>query len=81
MFRIEAEVEKRVVVRTCHQRDIAASAPIAATGPPPRNEFLAPERKTTVAAVAGFYRNDDFVNKHWNFSEKGKGRLITSRPG
>ena len=38
--------------------DVAAAAAVAAAGSAARNELLAPERKTAVAAVAGFHRDD-----------------------
>ena len=65
MFGIEAEMQQRVVVLAGDQDHVAAVAAVAAAGTAAGNEFLAPERKTAVAAVAGFDGDYDFVDKHW----------------
>jgi hypothetical protein len=64
MLGIEAEVQKRVVVRTGDHDDVAASTAIAPARSTARDEFLSPERKTAVAAVTGFDQNRDFVYEH-----------------
>ena len=43
---------------------VAAAAAVAAAGSAARDEFLAPERQATVAAVAGFNQDGDFVYEH-----------------
>jgi hypothetical protein len=43
--------------------DIAAPPAIAAARTSAWNELLAPERKTTIAAVAGFYPDFNFVDE------------------
>jgi hypothetical protein len=63
VFGIEAEVKKRVVVLAGGHDDVAAAPAVAAARTAARDEFLAPERKTPVAAVAGFDQNPDFVYK------------------
>jgi hypothetical protein len=64
MFGIEAEVKKRIVVLAGDQRHIAAAAAVAAAGSAAGNEFLTPERKAAVTAVAGFNVDYNFVYKH-----------------
>jgi hypothetical protein len=64
MFRVVTQVEQRVVVLAGDQNDITAIAAIAAAGAAARNEFLAPERKNTVAAVAGFDVDYYLINEH-----------------
>ena len=44
--------------------DVAAASAVAAAGAAARDELLAPERKTAVAAVAGFHVNSYFIDKH-----------------
>jgi hypothetical protein len=57
-------MKESIVVLAGDQNYVAAAAAIAAAGSPAGNEFFAPERKATVTAVAGFYCNDYFVDKH-----------------
>ena len=64
VFRIEAELEQRVLMFRGHQRDIAATAAIATARPAAGHVFLAAERKTPVAAISGFHGDDYFVDKH-----------------
>jgi hypothetical protein len=45
------------------QDDAAAMTAITTAGAAARDKLLTPERKTTVAAVAGFNQNSDFVYK------------------
>ena len=63
MFGIKPEMEQRVVVVARDHDNIAAAASIAAARTASGHEFLAPERKTSVAAVAGLHLNFDFVNE------------------
>jgi hypothetical protein len=60
---IEAEMQKSIVVLAGDQYHIAASASVAPAGAATRDIFLAPERKTAVAAVAGFDGNNDLVDE------------------
>ena len=39
-------------------------AAIAATGAAAGHKLLPPKRKASVATIAGFNRNNNFVNKH-----------------
>src|SRR5580704_9175323 len=64
VFGVETEVQEGIVMLAGDQDHIAALASVAAAGPAARNEFLAPEGETAVAAVAGFDRNYDLIDKH-----------------
>jgi hypothetical protein len=64
VFRVEAEMEERVMVLACYHRDIAAASAIAAARPSARHVFLAPEREATVSAIAGLDADFDFIDKH-----------------
>src|SRR5579862_9800421 len=68
VFGIEAEMQERVVVRAGDHNHVAATAAVAAAG----DELLAAKRETTVAAVAGFDANDDFVYKHVGLSRNAE---------
>ena len=61
---IEAEVQQRVVVLARDHHHVAAAPAVAAARAPARHIFLAPERKTTVAAVARLHADSDFINEH-----------------
>src|ERR1035437_7846223 len=63
MFRIEAEMEQGIVVLGGHQHHAPATAAVTAAGSAARDELFTPRRQATVAAVAGFDGNDDFVYK------------------
>ena len=63
---IVAIAKKRVVVGIRFEIDAAAVAAIAAGRAAARDVFLAAERDTAVAAVAGFYKDFCFVNEHEN---------------
>jgi hypothetical protein len=63
VFGIEAEMEESIVVLAGHQYDIAAPASVTTAGAAARHVFLAPERKTAVAAIAGFDGNDYFIDE------------------
>ena len=56
-------MEQGVVMLRGDHLHVAAAAAVAAAGSAARNELLAPERKTAVAAVSSFDGNDDFVYK------------------
>ena len=61
VFGIETEMEQRVVVLARDHHHVTAAPAVAAARTAARDKLLAPERKTAVAAVAGFDGNDDFV--------------------
>src|SRR5579884_309589 len=61
MFGIESEMKESDVVVAGDERDVPAATTVAAAGAAARDVLLAPERKTPVAAVAGFDLNPDFV--------------------
>ena len=61
VLRIEAEVKKSVVVLAGHQSYVAAAAAVASARTTSGDVFLAAKRQTTVAAVAGFNLNRNFV--------------------
>ena len=61
VFGVEAEMEQRVAVDGRDHGDVAAMAAIAAAGAAARYVFLAPERKTAVAAVACFDGDNYFI--------------------
>ena len=73
-------MQQRVVVLAGDQDDVAAAAAVAAARSAARDKLLAPERQTAVAAVAGFDRNDDFVDKHEYAAKRIKAGSVTSRP-
>ena len=68
---IEAEFEKRVLVRIGHEIDAAAVASVAAAGPASRHELLPPEGNTAMSAIAGPYGDFGFVDEHWDLATKG----------
>jgi hypothetical protein len=63
MFRIEPQVEQRVVVLARNQDNIAAVSTIAATRTATRHIFFAPKREAAVTAVASFYRDCDLIDE------------------
>jgi hypothetical protein len=64
-------MQQRIPVDRSRHDDIAAVPAIATARPPARNVFLAPESETSVAAVACFDGDSDFIYKH----EKGRWSL------
>jgi hypothetical protein len=64
VFGIEAEVKERVAVDGRDDDNVAATAAIAARWAAARHVFFAAEGEAAVAAVAGFYRNSYFIDKH-----------------
>ena len=64
VFRIEAEVDQRVVAFAGFHDDVAAAAAVAAGGAAARNKLLPAEGHAAVATVAGLDANYRFVNKH-----------------
>src|SRR5260370_5388770 len=61
---IEAEVQQSVLVWTCDQENIAATAAIAAAGSAARDKFFAAKSQAAVAAVTCFSGDTDFVDEH-----------------
>ncbi len=68
VFRIEAEMQQRVVMRAGDHGDVAAAPAIAAARSPARHILLAPERQTAVAAIPGLYADSYLIYEH---GEKG----------
>src|SRR6478736_5538089 len=64
IFRIETEVNQRVVPLTGFHYDVAPMAAVAAGRAAARDKLLPAKGHASVAAVAGFNANDCFVNKH-----------------
>src|SRR5579862_3641945 len=75
VFGVEAEMKQRVVMLAGHQRHVAAASAVATARSAAGNEFLAPERKTPVAAVAGFHVDSYFVYEQLLFSGRRYVRL------
>jgi hypothetical protein len=65
VFRIEPEMDQRVVPLAGLHDDITALASITAGRSSARDELLAPESHTAVSTVAGFDSNFGFVDEHW----------------
>lgn len=63
---VEAEVDQGVVAEGGGHDDVAAVPAVAPGGATLGDKFLTPEGHTAVAAVAGFYADSCFVNKHFN---------------
>jgi hypothetical protein len=64
VFGVEAEMEESIEVRVGLDEDVAAASAVAAAGAAAWNVLLAPERKTAVAAVAGFHADANFIDEH-----------------
>lgn len=64
VFWIESEVQQRIAVLARKEDYVATSATIASAGSSTRNELFAPERETSIPAVAGFDGDDDLVDEH-----------------
>ena len=64
VFGIEPEMQQGVVVLACQHYDIPSAAAIAAARASAGNILLAPERKASVSAVAGLYRDSNFIDEH-----------------
>lgn len=63
MFGIHAQVKESVVVSAAFKNDVAAVTAIAAAGTATRDEFLAPECRTAVTAVAAIDVDFGFVDE------------------
>src|SRR5665213_3161711 len=64
VLRVVAKVNESIVPLRRFHDHVATPAAIATRRPAPGDKFLAPERHTTIAAVAGFYTNFCFINEH-----------------
>ena len=64
VFRIEAEMDERIVPLAGFHHDVAATAAIAAGGSAARDKLLPAKGHASVATVAAFDPDDCFVNKH-----------------
>jgi hypothetical protein len=64
VFRIEAEVDQRVMPFARFHDDIAAPPAIPAGGTSARNKFLPPERNATVATIPCLDANSSLIDEH-----------------
>jgi hypothetical protein len=64
VFRVVPEVEKRVVVFACNEHHISAASAVSAARAAAGDKLFATERQAAVSAIARFYRDENFVNKH-----------------
>jgi len=64
VFRIEAEMDERIMAFAGFHNDVAAAAAVAAGGTAARNKLLPAKGHASVATVAGLNPNDRFINKH-----------------
>src|ERR1019366_2571778 len=64
VFRIETEMDQRIVALARFHPDVAALAAIAARRPAARNVLLPPERHAAVAAIASLHSNFGFIDEH-----------------
>jgi hypothetical protein len=64
VFRIEAEVNQRIVAFTGFHHNIATITTVAARGTSTRFIGFAPESDTAVSAISGLDSNCCFINKH-----------------
>ena len=66
VFRVEAEMDERVVALAGFHDDIATLAAVAAGRAAARDEFLPAEGEAAIAAVAGFDSDCGFIDEHWS---------------
>jgi hypothetical protein len=64
IFRVIAEMQQRVAVIGCDQRDVAATPAIPTARTAAWDVLLSAERETTVTAIARFNRDSYFIDKH-----------------
>src|SRR5271165_2660664 len=62
---VVAEMDERIVALARLHDDVAAAAAVAAGGSAAGHEFFAAKGHASVAAVAGFYLDLCFVDKHF----------------
>src|SRR5277367_1037681 len=65
VLRVIAEMDERIVTFARLHDDVAAAAAVAAGGAAAGHEFFAAKGHTSVAAVAGFYFDLCFIDKHF----------------
>ncbi len=65
VLRVVAEMDERIVALARLHDDVAAAAAVAAGGSPSGHEFFAAKGHASVAAVAGFYFDLCFIDKHF----------------
>ena len=65
MLRVIAKMDERIVALARLHDDVAAAAAVAAGGTAARHEFFAAKGHASVAAVAGFYFDLCFIDKHF----------------
>jgi hypothetical protein len=58
------QVQKRSKLTGGSENNIPAVSAVAAVGPPSRNVFLPSEANATVAAIPGFNKYFDLIDKH-----------------
>ena len=78
VFRIEAEMQQGIVMRTRDKNNVPAATAIAAARASARDKLLAPEREAAVAPVPRFDVNLYFVDEHEKSREPCLTRGVTS---
>src|SRR6266567_419834 len=73
VFRIETEMNQRVVTLARFHNHVAALAAVAAGRPSAGHELLPAERKASVASVPSLYPNCGFINEH-NYQQSAVSR-------
>ena len=64
VFGVVAQVEQGIVVLAADQDHIATASAVAAAGAALGNKLLPTKGQAAIAAVSGFYFDDDLVNEH-----------------
>jgi hypothetical protein len=64
VFRVIAEVNEGIVALRGDHDDVAAASAVAARGAAAGNKLFTPEGHAAIAAVAGFYTDLCFIDKH-----------------
>src|SRR5438105_13055 len=64
VFRVEAEMDKRVMPLAGFHHNVAAAAAVAAGRAATRDKLLPAKGHASVATVTGLNPNDCFINKH-----------------
>ncbi len=65
VFGVEPEMNQRVMALARLHDDVAAMAAVAAGRAAAGDKFLAPEGHASIATVASFYSNFNFVQEHF----------------
>ena len=71
VLRVVAEMDEGVVALGADHDDVAAASAVAAGGTAAGDEFFAAEGHAAVAAVAGFYFDFCFIDKHGTTRDEG----------